>query len=108
VREQGVVLEDRVDVAPVGRAPRDVDAVELHGSGVGLLEAGDQPQRRGLARAGRAEQGEELAAAHLEVEPVHGGDVAVGLAHADQADGGRDRPRPLTVAGHRDAGVGHV
>ncbi len=40
------------------------------------FEAGDHAQRRGLARAGRAEHREELAVAHLEVDAGHGDDVA--------------------------------
>ena len=63
VREQRVVLEDRVDVALERRPPRDVDAAELDAPAVGQLEAGDQPQRRRLARAGRPEHREELARA---------------------------------------------
>ena len=62
VREQRVVLEDRVDVACVRRTGRDVGARQLDASAVGLLEARDQPQRRRLARARGAEQREELAA----------------------------------------------
>ena len=61
VREERVVLEDRVDVARVRRAARDVLAAERDAAGVGLLEAGDHAQRRRLARARRAEQREELA-----------------------------------------------
>jgi hypothetical protein len=68
VREQRVVLEDRVDVARVGRAPGDVGAGELDAAAVGQLEARDQAQRRRLARPGRPEQREELAARDVERE----------------------------------------
>jgi hypothetical protein len=88
VREQRVVLEDRVDRPLIGCAPRDVDAVQLDRAGVGELEPGDHAKGRGLARTGRAEQREELARDDLQRERVDGHDVPVGLAHLAQADGG--------------------
>ena len=42
-------------------APADDRVAELHRAVVGRLEARDQPQQRGLAAAGRAEQREEFA-----------------------------------------------
>ena len=62
VREEGVVLEDRVDVALVRRPIGDVPAVKQHAAFRRQVEAGDHAQRRGLAGAGRPEQREELAA----------------------------------------------
>ena len=61
VGEQGVVLEDRVDVPLCGRNVRDVDALQFDGSRVRALEAGDDAQRGRLPRAGRPEEREELA-----------------------------------------------
>ena len=72
VWEQGVVLEDRVDVALVRREPRHVLALELDQARGRLLEAADHPQGRRLAAAGRAEEGEEFAVEHLEVDVVDG------------------------------------
>ena len=89
MREQRVVLEDGVDVALERRALGDVDAVEEHLAGGGQLEAGDHPQDGGLARAGRPEQGEELAVRDVEVDPVDGPDIAEGLDQAAQAHRGR-------------------
>ena len=86
VREERVVLEDRVDVARVGRQLRDVLAAELDAALVRLLEARDHAQRRRLAGAGRAEHGEELAAPDLQVDAVDRGDVAVALAQPGDAD----------------------
>src|SRR5262249_17754702 len=86
VREEGVVLEDRVHLTVVWRQARDVLAAQLDAAFVGLLEAGDHPQRRGLARARRAEQCEELAPLHLEGERGDRDHLAVALAYADQAD----------------------
>jgi hypothetical protein len=51
-----------------------------------LVEAGDHPQRRRLAAAGRAEQREELAGLHLEVDVIDRDEVAVSLRHAAQDD----------------------
>ena len=51
VREQRVLLEDGVDVALVRRGADRVDAADQDLALVGLLEAGDHPQRRGLAAA---------------------------------------------------------
>ena len=48
---------------------------------VGYLEAGHHAQGRGLAAAGRAEEGDELAALDIEVELLHHGLLAEVLAH---------------------------
>ncbi len=71
VREEGVVLEDRVDVAVERRDGRHVLAVEQDAALGRDLEAGDHPQGRRLARPGRPEHREELAVHHVEVDPVH-------------------------------------
>ena len=86
VREQRVGLEDRVDVALVrgdadGGAAADLDLALGR-----LVEAGDHPQRRGLAAAGRAEQREELARLHLEVDVVDRDQVTVALGDPTQDD----------------------
>ena len=51
---------------------------------VGSLEAGDHPQRRRLAAAGRAEEADELAALGGEVEVLHGDGRAEVLLDAGQ------------------------
>ena len=94
----------------------DVDAVEQDPALGRQLEAGDHPEGRRLARAGRAEHREELAVADVEVDAVDGdepipaalrdaaGDAPAGLAGAEdlrqalEPDGGHG------VAG-RAAGV---
>ena len=70
VREERVVLEDRVDVALVGRQPGHVLALQLDQAGGRLLEPADHPQGRGLAAARGAEEAEELAVLDLEVDVV--------------------------------------
>jgi hypothetical protein len=78
VRPDRVRLEHHAQPAPVGR---QVDALavvvqhrvlEADDSGVGPLQAGDRPQRGGLATAGRPQQGEQLALLDLEAHPVDG------------------------------------
>ena len=76
VVEQRVGLEHRVDVAAVRRDLGDVVAVEADRAVRGLLEAGDQAQRRRLPAARRAEQREELALADREVQRVDRGERA--------------------------------
>ena len=49
--------------------PATTAAVDLDRPRVGLLEAGDRPEQRRLAAAGRAEQGDDLAALDLEPRP---------------------------------------
>ena len=51
-----------------------------------LLEPADHPQGRRLAAARRAEEAEELAVAHLEVDVVDGEHVAERLRHLDEPD----------------------
>src|SRR3954464_11083812 len=98
VRKQRVVLEDRVELALVGRAPGDVDAAELERPAVGPLEAGDQAQRRRLARARGAEQREDLAWEDVEAQAFERDHVAVGLAQAGGADGWRVQGRDANGA----------
>ena len=74
VGEQRVMLEDRVDVALVGRRLGHVGAFEPDGPLGGRLEPGDHPQRGGLAAPGRPEHREELALGNGEVR-VGDGDV---------------------------------
>ena len=73
VREEGVGLEHQVERPPVRRDRRDVDAVEQDAARVRRLEAGEQAQERGLAAAGRAEEGEELVLADVERHGLDGG-----------------------------------
>ena len=61
MREERVVLEHRIDVAPVGRHALGGLAENLDMAAGRLFEAGDQPQAGRLARARRAEHGEEFA-----------------------------------------------
>ncbi len=84
VREQRVVLEHRVDVALVRRGLRHVHAVQQDLPLGRPLEARDHPQARGLAAARRAEQREELAGRHLQVDPGDRGEIAEALHQIDE------------------------
>ena len=55
VREQGVVLKDRVHRPPIGRHALDRFSEDFDMAGSRLIESGDQPKARGLAGAGRTE-----------------------------------------------------
>ena len=82
VGEQGVGLEDRVHRPLVGRQRPDFLAEDLEAAHRREVQPGDHPQRRGLAATRRAQQGEELPVADLEVDVVHGSDVAEALGDA--------------------------
>ena len=92
VREQRVVLEDRVDAAAVRRDAGDRLAGEEDLAGRRLLEAGDHPERRRLAAARRAEQARERAAGDPERHRVDGDHVAEPLRDVEDLDVGA-RPR---------------
>ncbi len=71
---------------PVRRQARHVLPGYPDFAGVRPLEAGDQAQRRRLAAARGAEQREELAVMHLEIELGDRDDVAEPPRHAEQFD----------------------
>src|SRR5262249_3847263 len=68
----------RDEETPLGRDHCLV--VDRHLAGGRPLEAGDRAQRRGLAAAARAEQGEQLAGRHLERHVLRGAHGAAALA----------------------------
>ena len=72
VREQRVVLEDRVHVALVRRDLRDVVAVQGDLPLAGSLEARDHPERGRLPHTRRARATRRTRRRHLEVDPGHG------------------------------------
>jgi len=88
MREERIVLEDRVDVAPVGRHAFGGLAEDLDMAACGLLEAGNQPEAGGLAGTGRAEHGEELAGRDLQIDAIHSADLAEMARHLLETNGG--------------------
>ncbi len=91
VREERVALEDRVDVALVGREPDDVLVAEEDPALGRLLEAADHPQRRRLPAAGRPEHREEGAPRDLDRDPVDGDHVVEPLDDLFEPDVRRRR-----------------
>ncbi len=71
VREQRVVLEDGIDVALERWEGADRRARHEDLALGRPLEPGDHPERRGLARAGGAQQREKLAGRDLQREIIH-------------------------------------
>ncbi len=70
MREQAVGLEHHAHVALVRGHPADVLATDGDRARRGLVEAGEDPQRGGLAAARRAEQGDQFAGFDVQGEPV--------------------------------------
>ena len=93
VREQRVLLEDGVDVAAraAGSAVTSTPPSRIDAGGR-LLEAGDHPQHRGLARPRRAEDGEQLAVGDGQVGALDG-DHLVGLGALRRTPCGRRSAR---------------
>ena len=75
---QRVVLEHHGDVAVLGRGRRDVAVAKVDRPGGEFLEAGQHPQRRRLAAAGRADQHHELAVGDVQVHLATAADGAFG------------------------------
>src|SRR5262249_36972451 len=75
-REEGVVLKDRVHVAPVRWRRSDRAAVEEDLARGRPFEPGDHAQARGLPTTAGTEQGQELTASDLERRIVDGANVA--------------------------------
>ena len=87
-RQQVVELEDEADllqpqpaqIAPQPAAVVDQLAVQAHASARRIEDAADDVEQRGLARAGRAAQGDHLAGAHVERDVAQGIDAGLPLA----------------------------
>src|SRR5207247_1741601 len=72
-----VVLDVLPDPGSLRRQVRHIETVEPDPAVLGPDEAGNEAERRGLAAAGGTDEGHELAMADRQVEPPHGGDLAV-------------------------------
>src|SRR3989304_638441 len=66
--------------------PRPPPAAEANPAGIGLREAGQQPEQRGLPAPRGTEQREQLAVGHDEIGMVDGGDGAEALAEPGEGD----------------------
>jgi len=100
VRKEGERLEDQPDVAVVGRdegvRAGDDLVVDADDTPVGVVEAGEQAQRRRLAAARRTQQGEQLALVDRQRQLVDGG---LGAELAGDAVEGEHRVAVVLVAG---------
>ncbi len=82
--EEGVALENGVDVALVGRHVLDVLAEEDDIALIGALKARDQAQRRGLAAAGGTQQRQKLVVIDIEIDIVQHDLPVEGFGHIFQ------------------------
>src|SRR4029453_16671283 len=83
----GRLRDDADPAAPAGAARGRVLAEDPHLAGVPVTVSLKDLHDSGLAGAVRAEQGEHLPGAHLEVEAVDGHHLPVPLSEAPYADG---------------------
>ena len=103
VKASGRLQHDPHPVAPREPGPLRVGAEHPHVTGVPVAEPlGDLDGGR-LAGAVRAEQGEALAGADVEVEPVDGGPPRVGLGESPDGDRVCHASSVLPVGPWRDA-----
>jgi hypothetical protein len=77
--EQGVVLEDEADVAPLDGEIVDALAADVDVAGGGHFQAGDHAEHGGLAAAAGAEEGDQLAVLDGQVDVLDGDHVAEAL-----------------------------
>src|SRR5512145_23369 len=68
--EERVVLEYHVHGPPERRDPDHGSTADQHIARAGLLEAGDQPERGGLAAAGRSQERMERPAPNRKVDAI--------------------------------------
>ena len=88
VGEEGEALEDHADGAAVGRKLPQVAAADPDLACARRDEAGDHAQKRGLAAARGAEDGEKAAGLELEAHIIHRPRRPEVLAHATHPDHG--------------------
>jgi hypothetical protein len=89
VLERGVVLEHEPDVALLRRQAGGVDALDPHGPAVGAVQPGDDAQQRGLASAGRPEQGGQLSGRDAHRHVVERDERSEALRHVLDLDAHR-------------------
>ena len=89
VGEEGVILEHHAHVALGGRGEGEVLPAEPDRARFGQLEAGHHLEKRGLARAARAENGQKLPRLDAEIDAVECLNRPEGLADARERETGR-------------------
>jgi hypothetical protein len=81
MRIERIGLEDHRKVAVAGMPIGDVVAADADGAAVRRFQSGDDPQKRGLAAPGHADQRQELTGAHVEVDALQ--DIVAAETFAD-------------------------
>ncbi|MNL46428.1 hypothetical protein D3C87_1691370 [compost metagenome] len=97
--EQGIVLEHEADVALLHGLLRGIVVAEEDRAVGRAFEAGNQPQKRRLARAGRAQERDQLARADVERDVVERRKAAEFLAYVLNADFHDDPDLSMPAAG---------
>ncbi len=72
IGEQRVGLEDDAEIPVLGGCVDEIRPVEADLAAIGALQPGNDPQKRGLAAAGGAEEADEGAVRHVEGDTVEG------------------------------------
>ncbi len=92
MREQSVLLEHEADMAifRISATMPVVDdrVVDADLAGIDRSQSGDEPQQRRLAAAAGSDEGEQLGAHHVDIEPHHSGRRPVGLVDGGELEGG--------------------
>ena len=88
MREEGVALENLVDVALVGRVVGNVMPTDENLTAARLLEAADEAQAGRLAATGRPEEGHELTLGDVEADVIEGEKVTESLGDIADFDHG--------------------
>ncbi len=86
MRKKRVGLEHHVDRPPVRRHAGDVLALQQEAALAWCFEAGEHPEKRGLAATGRPEQREELSLVDIEAQVVDGDEIAEPLRNVLELD----------------------
>src|SRR5690606_11072267 len=84
--KERIMLEDEADIAVLHAFERGVLVAEMNGPLGGEIEPRDQAQKRGLARARRPQQRDQLARMDIERYVVQGGEIPEFLAYVFDFD----------------------
>ena len=100
--EEREVLKHQADAALLRRnkivRPSHLLAVEQHATRGWALDAGSDPEERGLAAAGRAKQAEDFPRRHIERDVIERKALAIALGHIREnklCGEGDARPAPF-------------
>ena len=86
VREQGILLENRVHAALVGRNIKDILALKEELAARGRLETSNDAQRGGFSASGGPEKSNEFFLADIQVDVIQDGDTVIILADMLEVD----------------------